>query len=110
MSVKLVVLKSGENLISDVKELISEEKICGYLLESAYKIEYKKPLLLVEEGKSPSGEIEIILSPWILLTSDDKIPISPEWVVTIVEPIDSVKEMYEEKVNGTEHKVSFIEE
>ena len=93
MSVKLVLLRSGETLVSDAKELISEEKICGYLLEKPYKIEYKKPLMLLEEGSSPLGEIQVVLSPWIVLTSDDQIPVSPDWVVTIVEPIDSIKQM-----------------
>ena len=34
MSIKLVLLKSGETLISDIKELVSEEKICGYIYEN----------------------------------------------------------------------------
>ena len=37
------------------------------------------------------------MSPWIILTKDDNIPIRPDWIVTIVEPIDTIGEMYEEK-------------
>ena len=42
-------------------------------------------------------KIQITLTPWILLTEDKEIVIPSNHVVTIVEPIDSVKEMYSEK-------------
>ena len=44
--------------------------------------------------------VQITLSPWILLTEDKVISIPKEWVITIVNPIESVVKMYEEKVNG----------
>ena len=36
MSVKLAILKSGEHVISDVKELVADEKLHGYLFQNAY--------------------------------------------------------------------------
>ena len=33
MSVKLVLLKSGEQVVSDVKELVSEDKVYGLLFD-----------------------------------------------------------------------------
>ena len=105
MSVKLALLKSGENVISDVKELISDDKICGYLLKDPHVVEIRKAVLLAEEYSEDSGELEVSLSPWIVLTSDLEIPVPPDWIVTIVEPIDTIKEMYEEKVNGKNSEV-----
>jgi len=101
MSIKLVILKSGETVISDAKELIVEEdKIVGYLLGNPFKITSQKSLLLTEEVIQDSDHmVEITMSPWILLTSDTSIPIKPDWVVTVVEPMESVKKMYEERVN-----------
>jgi hypothetical protein len=49
------------------------------------------------------------MAPWIVLTSDEKIPVPLDWVVTIVEPIETIKKMYEEKVNGQDSQVSFTE-
>jgi hypothetical protein len=109
MSIKLVLLKSGETVISDAKELISGDKICGYLLTKPHKIETRKAFLLVEENENSKGDLEISLSPWIILTSDEQIPVPPDWVVTIVEPIQTIKEMYEEKVNVENSEVSFTE-
>jgi hypothetical protein len=102
MSIKLVILKSGETVISDAKELIVEEdKIVGYLLNNPYKISSQKSLLLAEEVENSDSMVEITMSPWILLTSDTAIPIKPDWVVTVVEPLESVKTMYEERLNAS---------
>lgn len=110
MSIKLALLKSGETLISDAKELISEGKTCGYLFTNPHKVEARKTFLLVEENDNSEGNIEVSLSPWIILTSDTQIPVPPDWIVTIVEPIQSIKEMYEEKLNGESNQVSFTED
>lgn len=110
MSIKLALLKSGETVISDAKELISEEKVCGYLFTKPHKIEVRKTMLLVEENENLKRDLEITLSPWIVLTSDTQIPVPPDWIVTIVEPIENIKEMYEEKINGEGNKVSFTED
>jgi hypothetical protein len=108
MSIKLALLKSGETIISDVKELFTGEgEFRGYLFNKPHKIETRKTLLLTEENQNPRGDLEVSLSPWIVLTSDEQIPISPDWVVTVVEPIETIKQMYEEKLNGESNQVSF---
>jgi hypothetical protein len=100
MSIKLIVLKSGETLISDIKELVSEEKeVCNYLLHDPHTVIINKQKSYEKDGVN-KGEIEVSLSPWIVLSSDKDILISPDYVVTHVEPIQSIKGMYEEKVNG----------
>ena len=101
MSIKIALLKSGENVIADIKELVSEEKVCGYLFTKPHFVSLRKtPFLIEEKEPSDSSSLEVSLEPWIILSKDDKIPVRMDWIVTIVEPIDSVAEMYEEKVNG----------
>ena len=56
---------------------------------------------LVEKVDNDTS-IQVTLTPWILLTTDKDIIIPGNHVVTIVEPLDSVKEMYLEKINGSE--------
>ena len=117
MSVKIALLKSGESVIADIKELISDDKVCGYLFKNPHKMKVSNSIFLTEESIPQSeesiepedGTVSITFSSWILFTSDDEIPVRPDWIVTIVEPVKSIKEMYEEKVNGTECKVSSIE-
>jgi hypothetical protein len=109
MSIKLALLKSGETVISDAKELISDDKVCGYLFTKPHIVELRETYLLVENTKDAGDNLEVVLTPWIVLTSDKQIPVPPDWIVTIVEPIDQVKQIYEEKVNGKTSKVSITE-
>ena len=101
MSIKLAVLKSGEQVIADAKELVSEEKIRGYLFTRPHKVVSTQPLLLTEEQKDDNS-LEVTLSPWIVLSADKEVVVPTDWVVTLVEPLESVVKMYEEKVNGRE--------
>jgi len=107
MSIKLTLLKSGESLISDVKELVSEDSESGkkesvaYLFSKPHKVSVRTEVLLTEETVDDSKrEVQVSLSPWILLSADDEVTIPIDWIVTVVEPIPSVKRMYEEKING----------
>ena len=103
MSVKLAILKSGETVISELKELVSDDKVCGYLFENPQVVYVEKPFLLLEEENEPGEEkMAVTMKPWIELTSDTKIPVPPDWIITIVNPINDVKNLYEEKVNGQE--------
>ena len=89
MSVKLVMLKSGEDIITDVKELKSEEGIVGYYFHNPLIVKMyhpEEPTVLNEDGSSREYE--------------SKIPCSADWVVTIVEPIKNVKTLYQERLNG----------
>lgn len=110
MSIKLVILKSGEDVIADVKELISEDNVVGYLLHEPQSIFAETlPRLSENEGSQERSNLKITLSPWIPLSKEEKIPIRPDWVVTIIEPISDIKEMYEERING-KFKTSGLDE
>jgi hypothetical protein len=110
MSIKLSVLKSGDNVIADIKEIISDDNIVvGYLFCDPQKVECQKRFVLTEDISNSTGEVQITLSPWIILSDDKNIPVRPDWVVTMVEPVSILKEMYEEKVNGKLETVSFTE-
>ena len=101
MSVKLAVLKSGEQVIADAKELVSkdEEKVRGYLFTRPHKVLTAQPMLLTEEAKDDNS-LEVTLSPWIILSADTEVVVPTDWVVTIVEPLESVVKMYQEKIDG----------
>ena len=97
MSIKLAVLQGGEQIITEIKELVSEEKVVGYLLTKPHKVVVNRPFLV--EDKDEDRSVEITLSPWILLTNDKEMPIPNNQVVTLVEPLDSVLKMYLEKTD-----------
>ena len=100
MSVKLLLLKSGEQVISDVKELIRKDsdKVYGYVLHKPHEVVASKAVVLTEDVND-DRKVEVTLSPWILLTEDKSMTIPQDWIITIVNPIESILKMYEEKTN-----------
>ena len=105
MSIKLLYLKSGEQVLADTKELRRKDdvpmvdKVYGFLLTQPHKVTANKPVVLTENFDEQRN-VEITISPWILLTQDKVMTVPKEWVITIVNPIESVVKMYQEKVNG----------
>ena len=100
MSIKLTLLKSGETLISEMKELVAEKErqAHAYLLENPHIVQTREKTFLTEEDKK-TGDfgIDVTLIPWIILSADKKVIIPVDVVTTIVEPIASVKQMFIDK-------------
>ena len=101
MTIKLALLKSGEDVIADWHELINNdnETVAAYLAKKPYTVTLKKSDIPSENEPAKVG---ISFFPWMPLSKDKDIPVNPDWVVTLVDPIDEVKKSYEEKLNGIE--------
>ena len=112
MTVKLVMLKSGEDIIADVKEIKSEEDVVGYFFHDPLIVKMyspEEPVVLSEENgiesehgttKEISSKVGITFYPWVPLAAEKKIPCSADWVITMVEPMQNLKKLYQEKING----------
>jgi len=104
MTVKLLLLKSGEDIIADVTEMCvgdeENQRVVGYFLEKPCSVKMKNPNLLTknEDQIEKKAGFEVSLFPWMPLSNDEKIPIPSDWVVTIVEPKENLKKMYIEDV------------
>ena len=100
MSIKLALLKSGEEVIADIKEIRQEETdvLVSYLFKDPYCVKIKTTQVLVEQETRPKHELAYY--KWMSLSKDDDIIVNRDWVVCISEPLDTVKKNYEEKVNG----------
>ena len=103
MTVKLVLLKSNEEVIADVKELVDEnDKPIFIVLENAYCCKLiEDPVLLTEGKEDEETKYSVQYYPFMPLSDEKKISIDPSWVVAIVEPKAMVKESYEARMNGT---------
>ena len=99
MAIKLAVLQDQDQVIAEIKELVDDGKPVGYLFGNPHRIITEKEFLAESDDER---QIQITLSPWILLSADKEVLVPRHQVVTIVEPIDSLKEMYMEKINGSE--------
>ena len=99
MSIKLSLLKSGEEVIADIAEFRnSEDELVSYLFKKPYCVKIKTSQVLVENESRPKHQLAYY--KWMSLSKDDDIIVNRDWVVCISEPLDSVKKTYEEKVNG----------
>lgn len=98
MSTKLVLLKTGETIIADIREMVLGEDenrtVIGYYLHNpcAMILESLDEDIEVDEKRKMS----IRLLDWMPLSKDRKIPIVADWVVSIIDPVDSLKETYNE--------------
>ena len=112
MTVKLVMLKSGEDIIADVKEIKSEQDVVGYFFHEPLIVKMyspEEPVVLSEENgvegehgttKEISSKVGITFYPWVPLSAENKIPCSADWVITMVDPMQNLKKLYQEKIDG----------
>ena len=73
MSIKLTLLKTGEQLISDMKELVAEGKDepHAYLLENPHTVNIIEKQFVTEEEIKTGADygINVSLLPWIISVS-----------------------------------------
>jgi len=92
MAIKLLILKSYEDVIAEVTEMFSGSVVVGYVLNNPY--------LLRLEDKNQELPTRVSFYPYAPLSKDKSVHIPCDWVVSILEPLDEIKTSYVEKVNG----------
>tara|TARA_B100000085_G_scaffold191682_1_gene175618 strand:- start:1608 stop:1988 length:381 start_codon:yes stop_codon:yes gene_type:complete len=99
MAVKLAVLKSGEDVVADIKELVDDDgNTVSLVFQNPVVVKLVSPQTLLE-GEN-ENEYRVAFIPWIPLSAEDTVAVQRDWVVTIVEPVELVKSSYEERMNG----------
>jgi hypothetical protein len=103
MSIKLVTLKSGEDIICDLGEVTIPdknedlEKLVAYSMNIPYAVKLSNPQTLYEAVDSQEPMVSFF--PWQPLSSDTDILIPIDWVVCITNPAKSIKETYIDRVD-----------
>jgi|TARA_X000000368_G_scaffold341705_1_gene280134 hypothetical protein len=101
MTIKLLLLKSGEDIVSNVEEMVVGEenskenprRVIGYYLNRPCVVKLFKD---AQEDKEKGMQVSIY--PWMPLAKDQRIPIIADWVVTMVDPVESLTQMYNEDI------------
>ena len=116
MTVKLVLLKSGEDIIADVSEMVvgeegneeSPPRVIGYYLNRPCVIRMtdSRNLPELQKGNEQKQGYSVSLFPWMPLSKEDKIPIPADWMITMVEPVTKLSQMYDEDIvnNGKDNQ------
>lgn len=92
MSVKLLILKSYEDVIAEITSLDINGK--WYEISNPF-------VTRLEDDNS-----RVAFFPYIPLSKDKTIRIPSDWIVTIVDPIDDVKNSYLEQLNAKPENTS----
>ena len=93
--VKVVVMFNGDNVICDLQEAVDKEsgQRQAYIMNYPYKVEYDSPKM-DKAGIVTDPEVKVHYSPWCPLSPEIKIPINQNMVVTILEPVPSLRDTY----------------
>ena len=112
MTIKLALLKSGEDIITDITEMrIGDDepnsKVVGYFFDKPCVVKMRNPQSQASDGNTQKAGFEVSLFPWMPLSSETRIPVTADWLITMVEPTAKLKEMYiEDVVNGPSGKAN----
>ena len=68
----------------------SEDQVMGYFLT--------KPCVVKLQAKETSSDVSVRMHPWMPFAREKMIPLSTDWVVTMVTPVESIQEMYQKQV------------
>ena len=102
MTIKLMLLKSGEDMIADVNEMSvgegDDRRVIGYRLEKPCVVKMRNPVPAGEDGIEKRSGFEVSLFPWMPLSAEVNIPVPSDWLVTMVEPVPKLTQMYIEEV------------
>ena len=101
MAVKIAVLKSGEDVIADVKEIIDKEteKQLSLVFTNPYVVTVSKTtetIFLTEENTN-DNQASVNFTKWMPLTEDTDIMVPYDWVVTFINPHTDILNSYLEK-------------
>ena len=111
MTIKLALLKSGEEVISDIGEMVTDKKtVVGYYFTNPCRA-----ILTTSDDEDDDEEdyneietppVSIKLLPWLPLANEDTIPVVADWVISIVEPQPKLKELYTKACENYEKRKS----
>ena len=91
MTIKVLVLKSGEDVIAGVSEMISPtDQVMGYFLYHPCVVK-----LQAKSDMQTDSEVSVRMHPWMPIAREKMIPVAADWVVTMVTPVEKIQEMYE---------------
>jgi hypothetical protein len=100
MTVKIVILKSGENVISDIKEGYTGDELIAYILDNPCTIVSNGKYRITDDLGESKEQMSISLHRWPNFSADSSVAIPVDYFVAAVDPIPGLKKMYENQFNN----------
>jgi len=104
MTVKVLVTQLGAHVVAETKQVESKEsgEVIAYWVTNPRVSSY---------SRDDNGNINVSFSPYCLISDENEFSIRAEYVVSILEPRDDVKERYDAIINPTtETEVTELDE
>ena len=95
--IKLVFTRDGDNIICDLQEAVDKEtgKRQAYIMTIPYKVWINdQPESQVDLETFEDQEVKIRYTRWNPFTIDQKIAITPDYVISVMEPSPSILQTY----------------
>ena len=88
MTIKLCLLKSGEDIITDITEMRTSEapdsRVVGYFFDKPCVVKMRNPQSQASDGNTQKAGFEVSLFPWMPLSADTRIPVTADLLITMV--------------------------
>ena len=103
MSVRIVRLQNGEDVIADVKEALNDETLVGLLLTDPYQVYIQSDRVMVEtDSPQKINDVQVQFLPWAPLSERNEFLLRLEQIVTLYNPHPE-KKLMNEIVNLKNH-------
>lgn len=100
--IKLVLTRDGDNVITDLQEAVDKESGVrqAYVMTIPYKVVItEEPQQQTDLETFEDQEIKVRYTPWNPFTIDQKIAVTPDYIITVMEPAPSILQTYLANVN-----------
>ena len=88
-----MLFRSTKEMTIDVG---GQQKVVGYYLTFPHRVKLIAPR---ESEGSTNVKTGLHMIPWVPLSKDKTIPIVADWIVSAMEPLDAVKELFVKRLN-----------
>ena len=107
MSIKILLLKSNEEIITEVKEVAHPEtkQALGYHVHKPFRLE-----IVSDEGDlvfNREKGYQLSWFPWAPLSKDKDFFLPSEHVITAYDPLDSISEQYVQAIREENYEENF---
>ena len=99
--IKLLMLRTGEEVISTVKEIVDpeNEKPLGYHLHKPFRLD------IVDQSQGQGYQLEWF--PWAPLSKDKDFFLPADHVITAYDPLDSIMDQYIQAIKEDTYDENF---
>ena len=107
MSIKILLLKSNEEIITEVQEIANPEskQAIGYHLHKPFRLE-----IVSDEGElvfNREKGYQLSWFPWAPLSKDKDFFLTSEHVITAYDPLDSISDQYIQAIKEENYEKNF---